>query len=122
MRTKTYEKVDKLKVRRIILAGIQKDGKITADYLKNELNGWATIDEKDFEKIVEPINTTLERNRNDHGKTENFVDDDTIDKILANIKPSPESNSRFKEKPKYSLSKGNRLMIRMAENLGIQKI
>ena len=121
MRTKTSEKVDKLKVRRIILAGIQKEGKNTADYLKSELDGWA-IDKKNFEKIVEPINITLERNRNDHTKIEDFVDDDTIDKILAYIKPFPKSNSRLKEKPKYSLSKGNRLMIRMAENLGIQKI
>jgi hypothetical protein len=121
MRTKTSEKVDKLKVRRIILAGIQKEGKITADYLKSELNGWA-IDEKNFEKFVEPINNTLERNRDGHGKIEDFVDEDTIDKILAYIKPFPQSNSRFKEKPKYSLSQGNRLMIRMAENLGMQKI
>jgi hypothetical protein len=29
---------------------------------------------------------------------EDFVDDDTIDKILAYIKPFPPSNSRFKEK------------------------
>jgi hypothetical protein len=121
MKTKISAKIDKLKVRRIILEGIQKEGKITADYLKSELDGWA-IDEKNFEKIVEPINTTIERNRNDHTKIEDFVDDDTIDKILANIRPFPQSNSRFKEKPKYSLSQGNRLMIRRGENLGIQKI
>jgi len=121
MRAKTAEKVDKLKVKRIILAGIQKEGKITADYLKSELDGW-DIDEKNFKKIVDPINTTLERNRNGHGKIEDFVGDDTIDKILAYIKPFPQSNSRFKEKPGYSLSKGNRLMIRRGENLGMQKI
>jgi hypothetical protein len=121
MSAKTSEKPNKSKIRRIIFADIRKNGKITADYLKKELKGW-TIDEKDFEKIVEPVNNTLEINKNDSGKIENFVDNETIDQIVSNIKPSPQLNSRFKEKPKYSLSKGNRLMIRMAENLGIQKI
>jgi hypothetical protein len=121
MSAKTSAKPNKSKIKSIIFADIRKNGKITADYFKSELDGW-TIDEIDFQKIAAPINHTLEGKNISDREIETVVDNVTIDQIAANIKPLPLLDSRPKEKSKYSLSKRNQLMIRMAENLGIQKI
>ena len=110
------------KLRKIILDGFEKEGKITPAYLEQNL-GDQTLEEIDFETIAKTINETLYRNKIDQGNIRDFLDDDMIEKILSDVKPANQPKiKRRRNKKSYSLSQGTRLMIKMAENLSTQKI
>ncbi len=116
------KKITAAQLKKIIREGLEENSQITADYLEQNLEG-QTLIENDFETLAQTINETLYKNKINQGNINDFLDDGMIEKILFSIKPSNQLKiKRRLNKKNFSLSQGNRLMIKMAENMGVQKI
>lgn len=103
-------------LKKIICEGVEKNGRITSDYLKATLNH-LNLGEKDFSDIVHLVNGSFWKDENKENP-DIFIDDDMIKRILVIIRePSYRSRLRFVKYPKKKIHpKGdNRFVPEMAE-------
>ena len=110
------------RLKQIIRKGIENSGKINAAYLENSLKDFQ-LKQKDFENIADTINETLFRNIKSQEDGKALVDDVTVKKILSHLKSTNQSQVKSGASRKsYTISPGNRVLTKLAENMRIQKI
>ena len=102
------------KLEEVIRESLEKNGRITTDYLKTALDQW-NPKEKDLSDVVQLVNEAYYKNK-DRKNPGFIVDDNTIKQIFSIIKPSKQSKARFSTPKRKSYpNRDNRFVPEMAD-------